>query len=77
MDDDILPSWNDGAARRAVVDFVRAVTEDGPDFVPPEERVATFDNDGTLRCEKPIAIQAYFIVRRLGQGLLTRRRQPP
>ncbi|MGZ4213995.1 MAG: HAD family hydrolase [Actinomycetota bacterium] len=63
----ILPSWNDGAARRAVVDFVTAVTEEGPDFVRPEERVATFDNDGTLWCEKPIAIQGDFIVRRLAE----------
>ena len=65
MASDILPSWNDGAARRAVIDFVTAVTGEGLDFVPPEKRIATFDNDGTLWCEKPIAIQAYFIVRRL------------
>ncbi len=65
--EDLLSSWNDGAARRALLDFVAAVTEEGPDFVPPEERVATFDNDGTLWCEKPIAIQGEFIVRRLGE----------
>ena len=44
-----LPSWNDGAARKAIVDFVtRVTTEDGPDWVAPAERIATFDNDGTL-----------------------------
>jgi len=67
MGTNILPSWHDGAARRALVDFVTAVTTQGPDFVPPEERIATFDNDGTLWCEKPIPIQADFIVRRLNE----------
>ena len=58
---EILESWNDGAAKRAIVAFVeRAVAE-----VPAEERVATFDNDGTLWCEKPMPIQADFILRRL------------
>ena len=47
--DDPLPSWNDGAAKRTVVDFVkRMTTPGGPDFVPERERIATFDNDGTL-----------------------------
>src|SRR3954447_26820841 len=56
-----LMSWNDGAAKRAIVDFVeRTVSE-----VPLEERVAVFDNDGTLWCEKPMPIQADFILRRL------------
>jgi phosphoserine phosphatase len=56
-----LGSWTDGAAKRAIVAFVeRAVAE-----VPVEERVATFDNDGTLWCEKPMPIQADFILRRL------------
>src|SRR3954466_10361658 len=56
-----LASWNDGAAKRAIVDFVeRTVSE-----VPVEERVAVFDNDGTLWCEKPMPIQADFILRRL------------
>jgi hypothetical protein len=58
---DVLASWNDGAARQAIVAFVeRAVSE-----VPVEERVAVFDNDGTLWCEKPLPIQADFILRRL------------
>jgi lysophospholipase L1-like esterase/phosphoserine phosphatase len=53
---DPLPSWNDGATKRAIIDFVAAVTKPGgPDFVPVPERVAVFDHDGTLVCEKPIA----------------------
>jgi len=80
MQDDILPSWNDGAARRALVEYVTAVTEAGPEFVPVEDRVATFDNDGTLWCEKPTAIQAYFIAGRLAEMAEAepslRRRQP-
>jgi hypothetical protein len=56
-----LASWKDGSAKRAIIAFVeRAVSE-----VPVEERVATFDNDGTLWCEKPLPIQADFILRRL------------
>jgi len=47
--DDPLPSWNDGAVKQAIVDFVKATTDkSSPDFVPPEERIATFDQDGTL-----------------------------
>jgi phosphoserine phosphatase len=59
-----LPSWNDGSARTAILEFVRSVTQPGGSFVPPEERIATFDNDGTLWCEKPAYIQAYFVFRR-------------
>ena len=62
---DPLPSWNDGATKTAILEFVRTVTEPGDGFVPIEERVATFDNDGTLWCEKPMPIQADFILRRL------------
>jgi phosphoglycolate phosphatase-like HAD superfamily hydrolase len=59
---EVLTSWNAGAARQAVVDFVeRTVAED----VPVDERIAVFDNDGTLWCEKPMPIQADFILRRL------------
>ena len=57
-----LASWNDGATKAAVLDFVERVSADG---VPPAERVAVFDNDGTLWCEKPLPIQADFILRRL------------
>ena len=59
---DPLASWNDGPAKSAVLDFVERVDACG---VPPEERVAVFDNDGTLWCEKPLPIQADFILRRL------------
>ncbi len=62
---DPLPSWNDGAARRAIVSFVAAVTTAGsPDFVAPEQRVATFDNDGTLWCEQPMYVQLAFALDR-------------
>src|SRR3954466_4225875 len=61
---DLLPSWNEGAAKTAVLDFVGSVTEPGRSFVAPEARIATFDNDGTLWCEKPTYVQADFILRR-------------
>jgi hypothetical protein len=58
---DPLPSWNDGAPKRAILDFVsRVTTEGGPDFVPSAERIATFDNDGTLWCEQPMYFQEIF-----------------
>jgi hypothetical protein len=58
---DPLPSWNDGASKKAIVDFVARVTrEGGPDFVPVPERIATFDNDGTLWSEKPVPFQMVF-----------------
>jgi phosphoserine phosphatase len=58
---DPLPSWNEGAAKRSITDFVARVTrEGGPDFVPPAERIATFDNDGTLWSEKPLPFQLLF-----------------
>jgi len=60
-----LTSWRDGAAKQAIVDLVSRACSEGPDGVPVEERVATFDNDGTLWCEKPVPIQADFILRRL------------
>jgi phosphoserine phosphatase len=59
-----LSSWRDGPARRAITEFVARVC-DGPEPVPVEERVAVFDNDGTLWCEKPMPIQLDFILRRL------------
>ena len=63
--EELLASWNDTASTAAIVDYVRRVTTDGPDFVPPVERIATFDNDGTLWCEKPMPIQLGFILKRL------------
>jgi hypothetical protein len=54
-DANVLPSWNDGPAKQAIVDFVKATTDTAsPKFVPPEERIATFDQDGTLWVEHPI-----------------------
>ena len=60
-----LTTWADGPTKSAIVDFVGRVTTDGPDFVEPAARVAVFDNDGTLWCEKPAYIQLDFIIRRL------------
>ena len=58
---DPLPSWNDGPAKKSIVEFVAKVTKEGSaDFVPPSERIAVFDNDGTLWCEQPLPVQAYF-----------------
>ena len=58
---DPLPSWNDGAAKQSIVAFVGKVTAEGtPDFVPPAERIATFDNDGTLWAEQPTYFQLLF-----------------
>jgi haloacid dehalogenase-like hydrolase len=65
MVEQMLGSWRDGRTKDAIVGFVRSVSEDGPHFVPPPDRVATFDNDGTLWCEKPMPIQLDFILRRL------------
>lgn len=63
---DPLPSWNEGAARGTILDFVERVTrEDGPHFVPPAERIAVFDNDGTLWCEMPLPVQGAFVGARL------------
>jgi hypothetical protein len=50
-----LPSWNDGAAKKAIVEFVKSTTEKGsPQFVSPEARIATFDQDGTMWVEQPM-----------------------
>jgi len=63
---EILSSWNDTPTRQAILDFVAAVTdESGPGYVPPEERVSTFDNDGTLWCEKPMYIQLDYLLRKM------------
>jgi phosphoserine phosphatase len=64
--DDLLPSWNDTAPKKAIVDFVQKVTTDGtPDFVPPNERIATFDNDGCLWAEQPMYFQFMFALDRV------------
>ncbi|WP_049735419.1 HAD family hydrolase [Rhizobium ecuadorense] len=62
---DLLPSWNDGASKQAILDFVAGVTaEGGPDYVVPEERIAVFDNDGTLWAEQPLYFQVLFAIDR-------------
>ena len=64
--DDPLPSWNAGAAKQAILDFVDAVTtEGGADYVAPDDRVATFDNDGTLWSEQPMYVQLAFALDRV------------
>ena len=60
-------SWADGSTRSAIEDFVGRVTTRGPDFVEPADRVAVFDNDGTLWCEKPMPIQLDFTIRRFAE----------
>ncbi len=61
-----LSSWKDGAAKTAILDFVEKVTAEGsPDFVPESERIATFDNDGTLWSEQPMYAQLFFVIDRI------------
>jgi phosphoserine phosphatase len=79
--EDALPSWNDGPAKQAVVGFVARVTRSGgPDFVKPEDRIAVFDNDGTLWTEYPAYSQLLFALDRLRELAPKhpewRRRQP-
>jgi phosphoserine phosphatase len=63
---DPLPSWNEGAAKKSITDFVARVTgQGGADFVPPDERIATFDNDGTLWVEQPMYTQLAFALDRV------------
>ena len=60
---DPLPSWNDGANKQAILKFVADVTREGAStFVPPAERVAVFDNDGTLWVEQPMYTQVMFVL---------------
>jgi phosphoserine phosphatase len=63
---DPLPSWNGGKAKQSIVNFVGKVTKaDSPDFVPIQQRIATFDNDGTLWCEQPLPVQLFFALDRV------------
>ncbi|MEZ6035504.1 MAG: HAD family hydrolase [Planctomycetaceae bacterium] len=63
---DPLPSWNDGKAKQSIIDFVEKITQpDSPNFVPPAERIATFDNDGCLWTEQPMYFQAFFVFDRV------------
>ena len=67
---DGLRSWNDRAPKRAIVDFVtRATTPGGPEFVVPADRIATFDNDGTLWVEQPLPPQLDFVFRRWAEEI--------
>jgi hypothetical protein len=63
---DPLPTWNEGPARQGIIEFVRRVTDkSSPQYVPPEQRIATFDNDGTLWSEQPMYFQAFFTLDRV------------
>ena len=63
---DPLPSWNDGPAKQSIITFVEKVTKPGsPDFVPVPERIAVYDNDGTLWSEQPVPVQFYFVADRV------------
>ena len=63
---DALPSWNDGPSKKALTSFVSRVTTEGsPDFVPAAERIAVFDNDGTLWAEQPMYFQLAFALDRV------------
>jgi phosphoserine phosphatase len=63
---DPLPSWHDGPAKQSIISFVENVATPGsPDFVPVSERIAAFDNDGTLWCEQPLPVQLYFVLDRV------------
>jgi hypothetical protein len=64
--DDPLPSWNEGAPKKAILEFVRTTTDkSSPNFVPPEERIATFDQDGTIWVEHPLYTQLMFALDRV------------
>jgi phosphoserine phosphatase len=63
---DRLPSWNDGPTKSSITGFVaRVTTQGGPDFVPVDQRIAVFDNDGTLWCEQPMYVQLAFVLDRV------------
>jgi len=61
--DDPLPSWNEGASKKAIIEFVKRTTKEGSgDFVPVDDRIACFDNDGTLWSEQPMYFQLIFAI---------------
>jgi hypothetical protein len=77
----VLDSWNDGAAKAAITAFVARVTDPCSEgLVPPAERIAVFDNDGTLWCEQPFQVQVFFLIDRVralaGKDPALRSRQP-
>ena len=76
-----LPSWNEGATKSAILDFVaRDTKQGGPEFVLPAERIAAFDNDGTPWCEQPFQVQVFFLIDRVkglaGKDPAMKERQP-
>jgi phosphoglycolate phosphatase-like HAD superfamily hydrolase len=76
-----LASWNDGATKSQILDFVARVTQQGGrDFISPAERIAVFDNDGTLWCEQPLQVQVFFLIDRVkelvGKDPTVKERQP-
>ena len=63
---DFLPSWNNRENKKAIIDFVKAVTtESRPGFIPEPERIAVFDNDGTLWTEQPTVVEVFFAFDRI------------
>ncbi|HVJ87423.1 MAG TPA: HAD family hydrolase [Caulifigura sp.] len=62
---DPLSTWNDSPSKKAITAFVRRVTTEGPDFVAVDDRIAVFDNDGTLWCEQPVYVQVAFALSRV------------
>lgn len=65
MASELLPSWRDGATRARILDFIASVSREGGEtYVPPEERIAVFDNDGTLWSEQPMYVQLAFAIER-------------
>ena len=69
MTETALESWNDGPAKQAIIDFVASATTPGHDFVPPADRIATFDNDGTLWVQQPLPPQFDFAFRKWGEEI--------
>ena len=67
MADRVLDSWNDGPAKQAILEYVASVNAPGKGFVSPADRIATFDNDGTLWVERPTPPQFDFLLRKWGQ----------
>jgi phosphoserine phosphatase len=75
---DPLPSWRVGAAKTAIIDFVDAITDtDGPGYLPPSERLATFDSDGTLVVEQPRPLEEFFAWHKMGFRVPTQARKLP
>jgi hypothetical protein len=69
MTDKALASWKDGPAKQAIIDFVTSTTKQGPGFVEVADRIATFDNDGTLWVEQPLPPQFDFVFRHWGEEI--------